>query len=670
MIDISTLNPQQREAVVTTEGPLLVLAGAGSGKTRVITHRIAWLMAQGVPAERILAVSFTNKAAGEMQERIVQLVGAPGRTVVASTFHALGLRFIRQEYEAAGLSKTFSILDEGDQLAAVRDALNACGYDTTEFEPKAVLARVGHYKNLLTIPGPHASDFDQVVGQVLPLYRQRLKAMSAVDFDDLIGIPVTLLETSEEIALRWAWRFRYIMVDEFQDTNGAQLRFIKALGRGSGNVCVVGDDDQSIYAWRGAVAGNILRFDEHFPGAKSIFLTQNYRSTNAVLRCANHVIGNNVERHVKELWSENGDGEKVRYKLLENDEAEAHWIATDLLLQRNGRKMPWSSFAILYRTNVQARALEDAIRVADIPYRIVGGSRFYDRKEVRDVVAYMRLVTNPQDEAALRRIINYPARGVGDVSVERIHEQARAAAESFNDLALNRPEEVQGLGIKTVRALQDLKSRLYKYRTWFKEDTMSDACRAMIEDLNFSNEIFRRIKETRIARKKLDNVEELPSALAAYSNRFPDAELPDYLARLSLDSRSEEDGDEERDEVSLMTLHSSKGLEFDAVYLAGVEEGLMPHQRVLDGDGEVAEERRLAYVGITRARKLLTLSGAKIRLRYGQVQRRKRSRFLREIPEELLDGGHQGEPEARSEEDQRAHARAAFDAMSALFDDL
>ncbi|MFN3201044.1 MAG: ATP-dependent helicase [Bradymonadia bacterium] len=670
MIDISTLNPQQRDAVVTTEGPLLVLAGAGSGKTRVITHRIAWLLAQGVPAERILAVSFTNKAAGEMQERIVQLVGPAGRTVLASTFHALGLRFIRQEYEAAGLSKTFTILDEGDQLAAVRDCLTACGYDTTKFDPKAVLARISHYKNLLMSPAPEASDFDQVVGRVMPLYKRRLRAMSAVDFDDLIGLPVTLLETSEEIALRWAWRFRYIMVDEFQDTNGAQLRFIKALGRGSGNVCVVGDDDQSIYAWRGAVAGNILRFDEHFPGAKSIFLTQNYRSTNCILRCANHVIANNVERHVKELWSENGDGEMVRYKLCENDEEESHWIATDLLLQRNARKLPWSSFAVLYRTNVQARTVEDAMRVADIPYRIVGGSRFYDRKEVRDVVAYMRLVVNPKDEAALRRVINYPARGVGDSSIERIHEQARASATPFNDLALNHPDEVQGLRPKTVKALIDLRGRLARYRGWFDSMSMAEASRAMIQDLNFANEIFRRIRETRVARKKLDNVEEVPSALAAFSKRVPDAELPDYLARLSLDSRSEEDGDEQRDEVCLMTLHSSKGLEFDSVYLAGVEEGLMPHQRTLDGDGEIAEERRLAYVGITRARKLLTLSGAKIRLRFGRVQRRKRSRFLKEIPEHLIDGGHYGDPEERSEEEQREHAKAAFDAMSALFDEL
>lgn len=666
MADLSSLNPEQRRAVTTTEGPVLVLAGAGSGKTRVITYRVAHLLDRGVPPERILAVSFTNKAAGEMRERVVRLVGKAGEGVVLSTFHALGLRFVREEAEACGLSATVSILDEGDQVDAVRQALKQLGYPPDAYEPRAVHARLSFHKGRLSTPDPYAGHpLDAAVARVLPLYEQRLRAMSAVDFDDLIALPVRTMQNDPEVAARWATRFRYLMIDEYQDTNGAQLQLVKLLARGFGNVCAVGDDDQSIYGWRGAEAGNILRFDEHFPGATIIALTQNYRSTNAILRAANHVIAHNRDRHEKRLWSALGDGEKVRYLLAENDEVEAHWIAGDLLRTRNARNLSWRHFGVLYRTNAQSRVIEDAMRAAGIPYRLVGGTRFYDRKEVRDLVAYLRVIANPFDEAAWRRIVNYPSRGIGDTSIQRIGDYARATGTAFWRLVAA-PERVPGLTPAVRAALQSLDALIGRFRTRFEEGPLAEACRELVTEAGFANELARTCKDTRQFRRRLDNLEEVASALAAFEAREPQGRLEDYLARLSLDTRREEDQDAGADEVSLMTLHAAKGLEFDVVYLCGVEEGLMPHQRALDGDGDIAEERRLAYVGITRARRLLTLTGARARLKFGRLQRRQPSRFLAEIPAELIDGGHAGRPAAPSEQEREAHARRAFDAMKDL----
>ncbi len=664
MVDLDSLNPQQREAVTTTEGPLLVLAGAGSGKTRVITFRIAHLLDRGVGAERILALSFTNKAAGEMQERVAYMVGKRARGAVLSTFHALGVRFLREEAEAVGLSKGFTILDEGDQRDAVRAALEQLGFSLDRYDPKQVHARISHYKGILAEPNPRFGGLDAVVHHVLPLYQQRLRALNAVDFDDLIGVPVTSMETNPDVGARWAQRFRYVMVDEYQDTNGAQLRMVKGLVRGHGNVCVVGDDDQSIYAWRGAVAGNILRFDTHFPGARMIALTQNYRSTNHVLRAANHVIRNNVERHEKTLWSELGDGALLRYALLDDDEEEARWVATDLLGQKRQRALTWRDFAVLYRTNAQSRVVEEGIRQAGIPYRVVGGTRFYDRKEVRDLVGYLRVITNPFDEAAYRRIVNYPPRGVGDVSIQRIGDHARETGEPFWRL-VERPERVPDLTPKVQRVLKDLDALLRTYRKRFASEPMEAVCRDLIRALNFADALVRVHKQPRQVRKRLDNVEEVASALRSFRERNPEGTLDDYLARLSLDTRREEDGDADADEISLMTLHGSKGLEFPFVYLVGCEEGLMPHQRVLDGDGEVAEERRLVYVGITRAQRHLTLTGAKRRLKFGKVQYRRPSRFLDEIPEALFEGGRGGTPPAPSEAEREQRNKDAFAEMFA-----
>ena len=665
-MNLAGLNPQQHDAVLATEGPVLVLAGAGSGKTRVITYRIGSLLERGVMPGRILALSFTNKAAGEMRERVRDLVGRAGRDTVLCTFHALGVRFLREEAESVGLSRGFSILDEGDQRDAIRQALLSAGFNLERYEPRMVHARLSHYKGRLEKPDQKLGPLDAAVHHAWPLYEQRLRAMNAVDFDDLVTLPVIAMEGNPGVAERWGARFRYVMVDEYQDTNSAQLRMVKALCRQHANVCVVGDDDQSIYAWRGAVAGNILSFDEHFPGARTIALTQNYRSTNTVLRAANAVISNNAERHEKSLWSENGDGPPLRYFLADNDEEEAHFIATDLLGTRNAERLKWQEFAVLYRTNAQSRALEAALRGAGIPYRIVGGTRFYDRKEVRDLVAYLRVCANPFDEAAFRRIVNYPNRGVGDLSIQRVGEHAKSAGKAFWQ-AVRAPDEVVGLQPRTANALKKLDADLETFRRRFRDEPLAPVCRDVIEYFSFADAVVRDgQRDPRQVRRRLDNLEEVASALAAFQRHTPEGTLVDYLAKLSLDTRKENDGDEETDEVCLMTLHGAKGLEFTAVYLAGCEEGLMPHKRVLEGDGDLAEERRLAYVGITRARVHLTLTGARQRLRYGKVERRRPSRFIEEIPPELFAGGRSGKLPLLSVEEKDQKAKSAFDEILGL----
>lgn len=668
MPDLSTLNPQQREAVEHTEGPLLVLAGAGSGKTRVITFRIAHLLALGVPPERILALSFTNKAAGEMRERVGQMVGKRARAVVLSTFHALGVIFLKEEALHVGRAPGFTILDEADQLDAVRRGLQQLGFDPERYDPRAVYARISHYKTLLQEPDARLGGLDAVTAHVLPLYEQRLVAMNAVDFDDLIGLPVRAMERMPEIAERWGRRFRYIMVDEYQDTNGAQLRMVRGLSRGFGNVCVVGDDDQSIYGWRGAVADNILRFDQQFPGARLIALTQNYRSTNHILRAANHLIRNNIERHDKALWSQLGEGPLLRYQVCAHDDEEAEWIASDLLGYHGRHDLHWRQMAVLYRTNAQSRSIEAALRAAAIPYRVVGGAAFYDRKEVRDVIAYLRVIANPYDEAAWRRILNYPQRGVGDLSVQRLFEASLSEAQPVAHL-LQQVQQLTALSPRVRTILEGFVGDLERFRQRFHTEHPAEVCRDLITHFGFADEILRTYKQASQVRRRIENVQELASDLRSFLDRNPEAGLHAFLARMSLDTRREEAGAEDADEVNLMTLHASKGLEFEAVWLCGFEKKLLPHQRTPGGPVDLPEERRLAYVGLTRAKKHLTLTRAAIRLKFGRPQRCEASPFLEEIPADLFYNQRTGEVPAVSAVEQQAHARRSFAAMSALLSD-
>ena len=669
MVSFEHLNEQQRQAVFGTEGPVLVLAGAGSGKTRVITYRIAHLIQEGVSPSDILALSFTNKAATEMRERVIELMGVHGKGAHLSTFHALGLQFLKQEYRAAGLSERFTILDEGDQIAAVVDLMNEGGYSVDEYDPKLVHGLISHYKSRLERPDARRGGLEGAVAKLSPLYCRRLRALNAVDFDDLIALPVWLLETNESIAYNWSGRFRYMMVDEYQDTNLAQLRLLKALAKRYKNVCAVGDDDQSIYGWRGAEAGNILKFDRHFPGAKLIALTQNYRSTNRILKAANQLIVNNTERHSKSLWSELGEGEALRYLEAKDGDEESKWVATDILSAKRQYKAEWNEFAILYRTNAQARVLEDSIRNRDIPYKIVGGTRFYDRKEVRDLLGYLRFISNPWDEVALRRIINFPARGIGDTTIHRIAAEARRRDVPFFRL-VEKPSDVPNLGAKARDAVSRFHDEIEGLREQFRKPgaDFGDCCRNLIEAIDFRNAFGRTEKNTRRLMIRLENLDEVASALSGFQSRHPESGLNDFLSLLSLD-RNKEEKEEDDNVVSLMTLHSSKGLEFNHVYLVGFEEGFVPHIRSPGRDKgpsapvDITEERRLVYVGLTRAKRRLTLTGSKMRLKFGRILNRKPSRFLREIPEGLFAGGRSGNAPDLTGDALEEKAKNAFDEM-------
>lgn len=660
-VNLEGLNPEQRSAVEHTEGPLLVLAGAGSGKTRVITFRIAHLLNLGVRPSQILALSFTNKAATEMRERLVNLVGEPAKKCQTSTFHALGVKFIKEEHEAAGLRPRFTIFDEGDQLEAVRHSMMTLQIDPKQYDPRGFLEQITQYKSQLIHP---ASLRDaRTAAMVYEAYLRRMRLMNAVDFEDLIRLPVVLMETQREVKLRWRHKFKYILVDEYQDSNGAQLRMMKALAEGSGNLCVVGDDDQSIYGWRGAVASNILRFDQHFPGARTIALTQNYRSTNYILKAANQVIENNPERHPKTLWSAHGDGHKLTYRRLDHGEQEAEWVIKDLYRARHSTQesqlslfsgLKWRDFSILYRTNAQARAFEESLRSLNIPYRIVGGTRFFDRKEVRDAIAYLRLLCNPSDENALRRVINYPQRGIGDQTLERLEIAAQARGTSMWALCSD-PLSVGGLTPHGERALLSFAQLLLPFQERIEIASWSEVFLELLETIKFKETLIKQHKDGPQSLRRWANVQDIASGLQASQEKGVDKSLNDYLNRISLDYKPKDD--EPKDEVTLMSLHSSKGLEFHSVYIVGVEEGWMPHERDPGEGNDLEEERRLAYVGITRAQRKLTLTSAAKRLTRGKLIPRRASRFLAEIPEELLEGGREGE--AKPVEVERATERRA-----------
>lgn len=670
-VDLEGLNTQQRAAVEHTEGPLLVLAGAGSGKTRVITFRIAHLLDLGVHPTQILALSFTNKAAHEMKERLISLVGEPARKCQTSTFHALGVKFIKEEYEAAGLRPRFTIFDEGDQLEAVRQAMLQLKMDTKLLDPRQYWEQISQYKSQLIHPATLREA--RTAAMIYEGYLRRMRLMNAVDFEDLIRIPVLLMETNREVQLRWRHRFKYILVDEYQDSNGAQLRLLKAFASGDRNLCVVGDDDQSIYGWRGAVASNILRFEEHFEGARTIALTQNYRSTNIILRAANGVIAHNPERHPKTLWSGHGDGEKVRYRRLDNGDLEADWVIKDLHSARNrawldqkGRahELKWSDFAILYRTNAQARAFEEGLRGLNIPYQIIGGTRFFDRKEIRDALAYLRLIVNPDDENALRRVINYPQRGIGDTTLERLSSASQARGMSMWSLCLD-PTRIGGLLPAQERALLGFARLLTPYQPRIMKERWSTVFMEMMNALNFKEALTRHYKDGPQALRRWGHILDVAQGLDRAQDYWRETSLSDYLNRLTLDHKPKDD--EQRDEVTLMSLHSSKGLEFHSVYIVGFEEGWMPHERQPGEGVDLEEERRLAYVGITRAQRRLTLCSAAKRLSRGNSLIRKVSRFLDEIPEECIEGGRSGE--ASSEEVERVttkRTRAFTQMLSSL----
>jgi superfamily I DNA/RNA helicase len=712
VVDLNKLNPPQREAASHGGGPLLVLAGAGSGKTRVITFRIAHLLSQGIPPQAICAVTFTNKAAEEMRERIAHLLQdkVTARALTIGTFHALGLTILRTERKALGLPRGFVIYDQSDQMGALREALRHVKDMTRDgerkYDVKAILTRISLAKNAFIAPeqyeGNPADEYDAITKLVYPKYQEMLRACAAFDFDDLIVEPVRLFETVPEVRERWASKYRFVMVDEFQDTNPAQLRMVKHLVANHGNLCVVGDDDQSIYSWRGADPTNILRFAEMFPGAKIVKLEQNYRSTKTILDAANTVIANNKQRHGKTLWSNIGGGGPIIHAVALTPEDEAKWVAQEILkLHKDGR--PWDAIAVMYRSNIQAKILEEELRVASVPYVMYGGQQFFERKEVKDVIAYLRVALNPKDELALRRIINYPARGIGATTVERLVAAAQAKHVTLWDAlkgAVSSTGTLPGLGtllssddddplgagptvevdslrgaakngiLELLHVVSELGASIER-----GEDVV-EATRVLIEDIKLYDDLRQASTSQSAAQRRIDNVEGLLSSLKRFSEKGRGrAELAEYLRMLSLETKDEEQ--DTRDRVVLTTLHGAKGLEFPVCFMVGLEEELLPHLRtlqpqatdVMDADHatDISEERRLCYVGITRAQQKLYLTRACTRITRGRQVPRTPSRFLLEIPDELLevrDITEEARQQVPSEE-----VQSFFGNLASMFDD-
>jgi DNA helicase-2/ATP-dependent DNA helicase PcrA len=658
---VAGLNPAQREAVLATEGPLLVLAGAGTGKTRVITARIAHLLARGVDPASILAVTFTNKAAGEMRERVTALAGEKARQVTVGTFHAFCAKALREHGHVLGLARRFTICDASDQLATVKSAMRELRVHETAMHPNAVLARISLAKNRLQSPESVLAEADggrdQLVGSVWQRYREALARTRALDFDDLLLETVRLLREHEPVREHYRSRFRYLLVDEYQDTNGPQYEIVRAIGGEHSNVCVVGDDDQSIYGWRGADVRKILGFERDFPGAKRVRLETNYRSTQPVLDAANAVIRNNPERHEKQLRSARGDGEAVRVQLARDETAEAQQVVAEMRhLLRLEEARP-ADFAVLCRTQVQFRPFEAELRANGIPYVVVGGMSFFDRKEVRDVVAFLKLALHPEDETALLRVINTPARGVGKASLDRVlafaTERGIPASQAFE-----RAAEIEGLSPQAVEGYRAL-------RALVDESGLPDAgsdlvfrLERFLQRVGYRDEVVRLYPDPMTRDARWAGVVEILNFAENHVRRAAEPSLHGFLEELALTSGDDasEEPKPRGDAVTLMTLHAAKGLEFPHVFLVGMEEGLLPHARAVAESG-IEEERRLAYVGITRAMTTLTLSAAQERAKFGKRAASVPSRFLFEAQGLGLPTGWVG-IEAALEGEDGARARA------------
>jgi DNA helicase-2/ATP-dependent DNA helicase PcrA len=630
---LADLNPAQREAVLATEGPLLVVAGAGSGKTRVLTYRVAHLIrACGVKPSEILAITFTNKAAGEMRERLERMLGATARAIWILTFHAACGRMLRREAERLGYRSTFTIYDDQDQVRLVKACLEELGKDPKRFSPRGIHAQISRAKNELVTPEEYAqrvaSFWDQTVAEAYDLYQRRLHASNAVDFDDLLMLTVQVLERFPEVLERWRKAFRYVLVDEYQDTNHAQYRLLQLLGGEHGNVCAVGDPDQSIYAFRGADIRNIMEFERDFPGTQVIALEQNYRSTNHVLRAANALIEQNRERKPKRLFSELGDGDPVRVVEVEDEHAEARFVAAEIAsFIASGRSA--SEIAVFYRTNAQSRVLEDVLVRQDVPYQVIGGPRFYERAEIRDATAYLSVLVNPQDATSLRRIANRPRRGIGDTSLQRLVMHAENTGRTlFQAMA---DPEAAGVTPASCRAIRLFHSTMESLMALAHDLPIDELLERVLEKTGTLEAL--EAERTIEARGRIENLQELVGVAREHRLASPEATLAAFLQEISLVSDQDTIADD-RGLVMLMTLHNAKGLEFPAVFMIGMEEGIFPHSRSIEEQG-VEEERRLCYVGMTRAMERLTLTHTMSRTLYGRREYNLASRFLDELPPEV-----------------------------------
>ena len=676
MLDLHTLNPQQLAAVKHTEGALLVLAGAGSGKTKVITCRIGHLLLnKKVPPEQILAVTFTNKAAREMDERLKELVGRRKcEGVILSTFHSLGVRILRQDIGLLGYRKNFSIYSSSDQVGLIRQAMREVSPDSKKFDAETILWKISAAKSSLIRP----EDFRAYPGDenatmaaaVYPRYQSALKACNAIDFDDIIMLTAELLQSRPEVLARWQERFRYIMVDEYQDTNPSQYLLITLLAAKYRNLCVVGDDDQSIYGWRGADVEKILVFEKDSPGCKVIKLEQNYRSTGNILAAANSVIRNNPKRKAKALWTASGPGRPIDLLVARDEQEEATLVVERIQLERYRHNTSYGDFAILYRTNAQSRAFEEQLRFEGVPYVLIGGMQFYERKEVKDALSYLKVLANPHDEQALLRIVNFPRRGIGDGTVLRIgqwsHEQGVPLLDAFA-----RAGEIEGIAEGTRAKLLAfhglLREEIGRFRSGRK---LAEHVRELFRRVAIEEELLRTIDNPAVARRKAENVGEIANSLAAYEERTARPTLSGYLEKVSLmdedrfqDREKKEPGGEA---VTLMSLHSSKGLEFPWVFLVGLEEEILPHKKSIYEEFSIDEERRLCYVGITRARRHLAITRCLERKKYGKLEERVPSRFLEEIPAELLNEQQSAAVKVVTEEEADSMANDFFARMKAM----
>jgi len=663
MLNLSTLNPQQRLAVETIRGPVLILAGAGTGKTRVITFRIAHMVEKGVAPGNILGVTFTNKAAREMQERVRKLLprskseDKTNRPTIC-TFHSLCVRILRQHIEKLGYKKNFVIYDQSEQLAAVKKILSAISAKGEKTDPGAVLAMLSKFKN----GGEHSAAFDDpsvraLAQHVAKRYESALHACNAVDFDDLILLTLRLFREHPEALEACRAKYRYVMVDEYQDTNASQFELVHSLTKIHRNFCVVGDDDQSIYGWRGAEVANLLNLEEHFPEVKVVKLEQNYRSTTTILNAANAIIKNNVRRRGKTLWSGKGAGAKIQLQTYGSDEDEARETVAQIEFKRLAHRIPWKDCAILFRTNQQSRPLETALRTAAVRYHLIGGQSFFDRREIKDFLAYLKMFLNPHDDISLLRVANVPARGLSDVTMERLlaasHERkcsvftamknplvtttfqkgTRESIEAFVELV----ERVQGqlvsgdLPVRTSLA----ENETHRQDAGATPFTLARWAGNFLDETNYFAELKRLDKDPEVAEGRIRNLRELMATMDGAGN-VPTERLDNFLENVTLDSDREEEKENTSDAVTLITMHSCKGLEFPHVFVVGLEDGLLPHSRS-KAEGTMDEERRLFYVAVTRAMQTLTISHCGGRKKYGQVLPCQPSPFLKELPVELVE---------------------------------
>ncbi|TPR39468.1 DNA helicase PcrA [Apilactobacillus micheneri] len=640
---ISGMNNKQKEAVLCTEGPLLIMAGAGSGKTRVLTHRIAYLIEEKqVLPWNILAITFTNKAAREMKERVASLLDYGGNEVWVSTFHALCVRILRSHIDKIGYNRAFTIAGSSEQRTLVKRILKDLNIDPKKNDPRAILSTISNAKNDLKTPAEfneslnHTSPFEEVVGQVYTEYQKRLHNNQALDFDDLIMMTIQLFEEVPEVLDYYQNKFHYIHVDEYQDTNEAQYKLVTMLAKKYKNICVVGDADQSIYGWRGANMNNILNFQNDYKNANTVMLEQNYRSTKNILSAANDVIKNNVSRKEKNLWTDNDEGDKISYYRGQSEVDEAHFVVTQIKKVIEEKNYSYNDFAILYRTNAQSRIIEETFLKSNIPYSIVGGHKFYDRKEIQDILAYLTLIANPSDSMSLERIINEPKRGIGASSIEKL--RVFAQENNWSMLEATKNIELNNTLSNRARTAIDQFGRLMTgLQKIAMENKVTDVTQHILDDSGYLDNL--KQSKSLESKARIENIEEFISVTQQFDNNHDDNDgdesLTDFLADLALVS-AQDDVDEQTPQVTLMTLHAAKGLEFPVIFLMGMEEGIFPLSRSLEKEDELEEERRLAYVGITRAQKKLYITNAFSRMLYGRRQTNPESRFIDEISDNLI----------------------------------